>query len=250
MKVLVVNTYHYLRGGDCRLAFDIADLLKEAGNDVYFFSMQGKQNLHCFDERYFVGHIDHREALKKTNLINVVKVLWCSIYSIEAKRNITRLLDDIKPELAHLHSIRHHLTKSILPELKKRNIPVVWTLHDYKEICPNTSFYDGRSICEKCLGEKYLNVILNRCKKGSLGASLITYLEAKVNSNTKYEKCIDLYISPSQFLRNKFIEYGYDQKKIIHIPNFIELEDFKPHYDFEDYLLFIGRLEREKGLLL
>ena len=110
-------------------------------------------------------------------------------------------------------------------------------------------FMMEEAYCEKCFGGKYSNVILNRCKKGSLGASLITYLEAKVNSNDKYEKCVDLYISPSQFLRNKFIEYGYDQKKIIHIPNFIELEDFKPHYDFEDYLLFIGRLEREKGLL-
>ena len=249
MNVLIVNTYHYLRGGDCRLAFDINDLLKQVGHDVHFFSMREEQNFPCPDERYFIRHIDYRAAIRDKNPLKAARVAWRSIYSAEARKNIARLLDDIKPDIAHLHSIRHHLTKSILPELKKRNIPVVWTLHDYKEICPNTSFYDGRNICEKCFGGNYSNVIWNRCKKGSLGASLITYFEAKVNSSDRYEKCVNLYISPSIFLRNKFIEYGYDQKKILHIPNFMELDQFNPYYDFENYLLFIGRLEREKGLV-
>jgi glycosyltransferase involved in cell wall biosynthesis len=227
----------------------MANLLKKAGQEVHFFSMRGDQNFPCHDERYFISHIDYREAVRKMNPLIAVKVVSSSVYSKEAKRNIARLLNDIKPDIAHLHSIRHHLTKSILPELKKRNIPVSWTLHDYKEICPNTSFYDGKNICEKCFEGKYSNVIWNRCKKGSIGASLITYFEAKINSNPKYEKCVDLYISPSKFLRNKFIEYGYDQKRIIHIPNFIKLDEFNPHYHFEEYILFIGRLEREKGLI-
>ena len=249
MKVLIVNTYHYLRGGDCRLALGMAELLEGANHEVHFFSMNEEQNLSCLDESYFVSHIDYRNAIRKKNPIKTAEVALRSIYSTEAKRNIAHMLDDTKPDIAHLHSIRHHLTKSILPELRKRNIPVVWTLHDYKEICPNTSFYDGKNICEKCFGGKYSNVIWNRCKKGSLGASLVTYLEAKVNSSDRYEKCVDFYISPSIFLRNKFIEYGYDQKKIIHMPNFMELDEFKPNYKFENYVLFIGRLEREKGLL-
>ena len=125
------------------------------------------------------------------------------IYSFEAKKNIARLLDRIQPDIAHFHSVRHHLTKSILPELGKRNIPVVWTLHDYKDICPNTSFYDGRNICEKCKGKKYSHVIWNRCKKGSFPASVITYLESKINGSTYFDKYVDLYISPSKFLKNK-----------------------------------------------
>lgn len=249
MKILIVNTYHYLRGGDCRLAFDMAGLLKKAGHEVHFFSMQGEQDLDCSDERYFIRHIDYREALRKKNPVNACWVAWCSLYSIEAKKNISRLLDDIRPDIAHLHSIRHHLTKSILPEFRKRTIPVVWTLHDFKEICPNTSFFNGNAICEKCRGKKYHNIILNKCKKGSLGASLITYLEAKFNSGDRYEKCVDIYISPSHFLRNKFIEYGYDGNKIIHLPNFMDLDDLIPHYSYEDYILYIGRLEKEKGLV-
>ena len=62
------------------------------------------------------------------------------------------------------------------------------------------------------------------------------------------EKYINLYISPSKFLREKFIEYHYHPNKIVHLPNFLELDEFFPKYSFQPYLLFIGRLEREKGV--
>jgi glycosyltransferase involved in cell wall biosynthesis len=226
----------------------LGSLLENDGHEVHFFGMKGNENLPCPDEKYFINKIDYRKAINAKNPINGLRVLWCSIYSFEAKKNISRLLDDIKPDIIHLHSIRHHLTKSILFEFAVRNIPVVWTLHDFKEICPNTSFYDGKTICEKCKGKKYRNIIWNKCKKGSLIASIITYFESKINNRAEYEKYVDLYISPSKFLRNKFIEYGYPPHKIINIPNFIELEEFNPHYEFENYLLFIGRLEKDKGL--
>lgn len=248
MKILIVNTYHYLRGGDCRHAFGLGKLLQQNGHEVHYFAMKGNKNLTCGDDEYFVKEIDYRKALDNRNPLNAFRVILHSIYSIEARRNIARLLDKVKPDIVHLHSIRHHLTKSILPELDKRNVPVVWTLHDYKEICPNTSFYNGRTICESCKAKQYAKLLWNRCKKGSLAASLVTYFEAKINDYLNYEKCVNLYISPSKFLKNKFIEYGYHPQKIIHIPNFIELDDFAPQYNYEDYLLFIGRLEKEKGL--
>ena len=125
---------------------------------------------------------------------------------------------------------------------------MVWTLHDYKEICPNTSFYHGQTICEDCKDKKYINVIWNKCKKGSLPASIMTYLEAKIDDCLGFDRYIDRYISPSRFLRDKFIEYGYESDIVVRVPNFIEVDSFAPHYDHEDYILFIGRLEREKGL--
>jgi glycosyltransferase involved in cell wall biosynthesis len=78
---------------------------------------------------------------------------------------------------------------------------------------------------------------------------LITYLEARINDYLGYEEYVNHYIAPSQFLRYKFIEYGYDPDRITHLPNFIELDDLIPHYHHENYLLYIGRLENGKGLL-
>lgn len=248
MKVLIINTYHYLRGGDCRHALGIADLLRSNKHDIHFFSMHSKENMLCSDDKYFVSEIDFRKAITKKNPFVFFNIVRRSIYSREARKKITNLLDEIKPDIAHLHSIRHHLTKSILPELAKRKIPVVWTLHDYKELCPNTMFYDGNQICEACKERKYFNVITKRCKKGSLPASIITWLESSINDLLNYNKHIDLFISPSQFLRNKFIEYGYQPRKVISLPNFLAIDNFQPNYRHDNYLLYLGRLEKEKGI--
>lgn len=249
MKVLIVNTYHYLRGGDSKYAFELADLLEKEGHEVHFFGMKGEKNLPCLDEQYFVTEIDYREALKRKKVSDAFKVIWRSVYSLEAKHNIFKLLKDIKPDIVHLNAFQPHLTASILPELYKQNIPMVLTIHDYGQLCPNTSFYDGQNICEECKGKNYLNLVRKRCKKGSLAASIVTYLKAKINDYLGYDRFISIRISPSMFLRDKFIEYGYDPGKIVHIPNFIEFDSIIPNYNYEDYVLFIGRLEREKGLL-
>ena len=248
MNVLIVNTYHYLRGGDCRLSIDMGKLLKNNGHEVHYFAMQGKNNIPCPDEHYFISDIDYVVSLHNKSLKNILKVVCCSIFSREAKSNISILIDDIKPDIVHLHSIRHHLTKSILSEISKRNIPTVWTLHDYKELCPNTNFHDGWKICEDCKNGKFLNVIRNRCKKGSFEASIVTYLEAVFNSRPIYESCIDKYISPSRFLRNKFIDAGYDPGKFVCQPNFLHVKNYTPHYEHENYYLYLGRLENIKGV--
>jgi len=248
MKVLIINTYHYLKGGDCRNAFDLSTLLKKNNFKVHFFSMNSGNNLKSVDSKHFVSEIDFGNALKRRNIFNVLNVLWRTIYSFEAKKKISEMLDEIKPDIVHLHSIRHHLTKSVLTEIKKRKIPIVWTLHDYKEICPNTSFYDGRNICEKCKRNKIHSVVLNQCKKGSLLASIATYFEAIVNGRGIYDDYIDTFIAPSKFLKNKFVEFGYDNNKIICLPNPIDTQEINPLFQSNNYFLYLGRLEKEKGL--
>ena len=50
--------------------------------------------------------------------------------------NIEKLIKEEKPEIAHLHNIAHQISPAIINLLKKNNIPIVQTLHDYKLICP------------------------------------------------------------------------------------------------------------------
>jgi glycosyltransferase involved in cell wall biosynthesis len=248
MKILIVNTYHYWRGGDCRHALGIGSILDDMGYDIQFMAMDGKENIQCKSSEFFINEIDYRKAMSFTNPYKIINTVCRSIHSVEARKKIAALIDAYKPDVAHLHSIRHHLTKSILPTLASRDIPIVWTLHDYKELCPNTNLHDGNQICEKCVGRNFINVILNKCKKGSTAASIVTFLEAVINSRSIYERCIDKYISPSQFLRDKFVGAGYDPNKFVHFPNFLEVDNFTPHFEYGNYLLFLGRLEDIKGV--
>ena len=44
MKILMVNKFHYLKGGSEKYYFDLASLLKDNGHEVAFFSMKDEKN--------------------------------------------------------------------------------------------------------------------------------------------------------------------------------------------------------------
>jgi glycosyltransferase involved in cell wall biosynthesis len=141
------------------------------------------------------------------------------------------------------------LSPSVLYSAKENGLPVVWTVHDYEPLCPNTLFLNRNGVCEDCKGDKYYKVISNRCKKESLSASIMAAIIFYAHRTASIYKMIDYFITPSEFLKNKLIDYGFDSKKIVHIPNFIDIEKIRANYTHSDYFLYLGRLSREKGIL-
>jgi glycosyltransferase involved in cell wall biosynthesis len=59
----------------------------------------------------------------------------------------------------------------------------------------------------------------------------------------------DLFITPSNFMRNKLIEFGMSPQKLVHIPNFVEPEKFQVSDESEEYFVYVGRLVPIKGLI-
>src|SRR5208282_4087193 len=63
-----------------------------------------------------------------------------------------------------------------------------------------------------------------------------------------YERCVDLFLAPSEFVRSKLIGSGFPAERIEVLPHFQALprdEDLSPD---EGYLLYFGRLSPEKGV--
>jgi len=54
MKILIVQTYYYRRGGDATYGFSLADLLRQLGHEFFFFSMHHPLNFSCKREFYLV----------------------------------------------------------------------------------------------------------------------------------------------------------------------------------------------------
>jgi len=248
MKILQVNKFFYRRGGADHHFFDLCDLLKKKGNEVVEFSMRDKRNDPSIYENFFVSHAEFGK-LNVRSLVNSFRM----IYSFEAKRKISALIKKEKPDIAHLHLFYHHLSPSILVALKKAGIPIVMTLHDWKAICPNYSLFTEGAPCERCKGGKYIECAKHRCVHNSLAQSAWASLEAYIHHAKKYyENYIDLYIAPSRFVKDKFIEFGWSEKKIKVLPHFLP-SDFK--IIDESYpapnkpcFAYIGRLSKEKGI--
>jgi len=250
LRILIVNTFHFYGGGDSTYAFKLAELLRSQGHKVAFFAMQDERNLPDQNSDLFVSNIDFRDLHKRHRVTNGVRVLTRVVYSREARNKFIQILNRFSPNVVHLQTIMGHITPSIIMETRKRKIPVVWTLHDFKLICPNTHFLIDTTgeICEACEGGRYYQAILKRCKKGSLLASSMASLEAYSHRLMKVREQIDAYTTPSKFLRTKLIANGFIPAKVHHLPHFLPENFFQVKSKNGYYILYLGRLTSIKGI--
>ena len=250
MRVLLCSNFYYRRGGDCTYLLALQGLLERHGHETAVFSMRHPQNLPCPQERYFVDFLDYEELNRNKNLLNAAKVLGRSIWSLQARRNAARLIADWKPDMAHFQNIHAYLTPSILAPLKKAGIPVVWTLHDFKWLCPESHFLSNGRVCEECRGGRFWRCAKNRCKKGSRAASAMAALEAYVHCALRIPGQVDRFIAPSEFMRRKFLEFGWPADRFAALPNFLpEWPALSPGSAGEgEYGLYLGTLLPFKGV--
>ena len=249
MKVLMCNSFYYLRAGAERCFLDLSALLEAHGHEVIPFSMHHEQNLPSPYSDYFISYVDYPSLLAQRNgLTTQFKVLERVLFSRESYANISRLIEDTQPDIAHIHGIGSETSPSILPAIKRAGVPIVQTLHDYRLLCPQISFVSHGEVCERCKIHRYYNVVRHRCKRDSTAASLMAGLEITVHKAMGiYERNVDVFIAPSQFLKDKFLEYGF-KSPIVHLPNFVNIEQFQPNYEPENYFVHYGRLVDYKGV--
>lgn len=238
MKILLANKFYYRRGGDCIYTLNLEQLLKEKGHEVAIFSMDYPNNLDSKWKAYFPKNMSKLMAFTRP------------FGSNEVKRKFNALLNDFKPDIVHLNNIHTHLSPIIAELAHKKGIKVIWTLHDYKLLCPR---YDclkgGEEVCEICFNGNKLPCKTNKCMKGSKLASLIGYKEAITWNKERLEACTDLFICPSSFMAKKMAQGGFKPNKLIPLCNFIDIVKCqKENYKKEDYYCFIGRLSHEKGV--
>ena len=243
MKILLVNKFHWPKGGSEKYYFELGELLKTHGHEVAYFSMEDGKNIKTGGKEYFVKASD-------MNSKNVTKALSV-IYSKANKKKMEEALDDFQPDVVHLNNFQRQLSASIIEPCVKRGIPVVFTAHDVQAICPAITMMDpNRNPCELCIKGKYMNCFKKKCIKGSTLKSLLGTIEGKYYRNHKiYTDKISYIVTPSEFYRTKFIEDGVNKDKVKALHNSIEMNDYDIKTQDDGYALYFGRLSREKGIL-
>lgn len=242
MKILMVNKFHYLKGGSEKYYFDLAKLLEENGHEVAFFSMKNDKNIKTNNKEYFVEEID----LNSNNKLKALEV----IYSNKNKKKMEEALDDFKPDIVHLNNFQRQLSASIIKPIKKRKIPIVFTAHDIEAVCPNKTMLDSNNkICEKCLGGNYYHCIKKKCIKESKLKSILGAIETWYYRLAGiYTRKIDCIITPSEFYKNKLVQDGIKEDKIQAIHNFIDTKEYDLDLQDEGYGFYFGRISEEKGI--
>ena len=146
-RLLSINTYHYRRGGSDVVYLDHARLMEEMGWSNAFFAMHHPDNLPTPWSRHFIDELEFGYSYTPwQKLVMASKVIW----SFEAQRKLRALIDEYRPDIAHLHCIYHHHSPSILHTLSEAGVPAVLTAHDLKIACPAYKMLNRTGVCERC----------------------------------------------------------------------------------------------------
>jgi glycosyltransferase involved in cell wall biosynthesis len=241
---LYCNKYNYPFSGTEVYLFELMDLMRRQGHDVALFSMADRRGDPTPYDRHFVPHIDFKAD---AGLWPKAQLAAHAIYSTEARRKMRKMIEDFRPDVAHVRNIYHHLSPSILWELKARNVPVLYHLNDFKLLCPSYNLVAHGEACEACKGGAFWHALPRNCYPG-VGARSTLVTEAYVHHWLgTYRKCVDLFLAPSQFVRDKFVEHGWDRGKFKCLSHFQS-----PHpvtrAPNDGPILYFGRLSEEKGV--
>jgi len=244
MRILLINKFLFIKGGAEKHFFQLKQLLEEHGHEVAVFGMADERNLPVKNPTALVSHVDFEHVrFDWQGLRTAARTL----YSFEARRKLRALIREFKPDVAHVHNIYHQISPSILTELKRAHVPVVYTLHDFHLLSPNHNLFANGNV-DECIKPNHIwRVVRHRCVKHSLAASLLAATAMAFHRALKiFENNVDVFIAPSTFLATMLGAWGFRAKRLEVIPNFAD--SLPARAGAGDFMLYIGRLAVEKGV--
>ena len=248
-RVLLVNKFYYPRGGDCIVVLNTLALLRENGVEAEVFAMEYPENLEALYQDKFAPEVTFGGGVG-----NRIGALKRTLGMGDVRQRFEAVLDEFKPDVVHLHNIHSYLSPVVGELAHKRGIRVVWTMHDYKLLCPRYDCLQDGKPCELCFQGIKRNVLTHKCMKGSLAASAVAWLEAVKWNRRRLEKDTDVFVCPSEFMAGKMRQGGFDTAKIKVLNNFLDPVKLKQYEGIAadsqrgDYYCYVGRLSHEKGV--
>jgi len=228
VRILIVHNRYQQPGGEDCVVKSEADLLRGHLHHVAYYEA---------DNHGIEGPLD--------NIKTAVRCAW----SPQAQRSFCRTLDDVNPDVVHVHNFFPLISPAVHHAAHRRGIPVIQTLHNYRLLCPAATMLRNGSICEACTREWYpLSAVRHACYHQSHAATIaVANMVVLHRAIGTWTKTVNAFIALSEFARRKFVSSGFPEDRIFVKPNFLA-DDPGIGQGTGDYVLFVGRLSDEKGI--
>jgi len=247
MKILFCNKYNFPFSGTEVYLFELMELLRSRGHEVALFSMADSRGEATAYDQNFVPHIDFKDAA--AGWLSRAKLGAHAVYSSGARLQLRKMLQVFRPDVAHVRNIYHHLSPSILWELKEQRIPTIYHLNDFKLICPVYNMVTNGHACEQSCTGKYWKMLSKGCYEGPVSSAVLLMTEAYVHHWIgTYGKCVNHFLTPSHFAKDQLMRNGFSAAKISVLPHFQNLPQAVPPLSADAPILYFGRLSPEKGV--
>ena len=228
MKIILVHNLYRQAGGEDVVFRSEKRLLERAGHTV-------------------VPFIRSNAELNDRTLVDRIYIASRMIWSRETRGSFAALLDAERPDLVHVHNTFMAISPSIYSACSERSIPVVQTLHNFRLLCPASSFFRSGVVCEECVDQNLLHSIIHGCYRNSSGATGAVALMLTVHRALgTWNRSVTRYIALTNFAREKFVRAGFPADKFVVKPNFADPDPGEKR-GVGEYALFIGRIDETKG---
>jgi glycosyltransferase involved in cell wall biosynthesis len=228
MRIVLVHNTYRLAGGEEVVFESEKRLLEGAGHTV-------------------IPYVRSNMELNDTSLVDRIGIASRMIWSQEARHSFAALLDTECPDVIHIHNTFMVISPSIYSACSERGIPVVQTLHNFRLLCPATSFSRDGKICEECVDKSLFRSILYGCYRNSRMASgAVALTLAAHRALGTWQESVTRYIALTAFAKEKFVSAGFPSGKFVIKPNFAD-PDPGERVGAGEYALFVGRIDKTKG---
>lgn len=253
MRILLAHKYMFRGGGTSTYVFGLADELERRGHEWVPFTVAYDQTAVDTYTEYFVSpplgpDQSHYKDMELSPLA-MIKLLARAAYSFETRRKAGGLIDAAHPDIAYIQNIYNYMSPSVLDACASRDLPIVMRVPDYNMMCAELHFLRHGEVCTECLRGGYWRALQHRCLKGSLAATAARVASMYVHRWLGVYDTVDLFITPSSFMREKLIAAGYDAERIVHLRSFYprQVEQDATRVE-DDYILYFGRVAPEKAV--
>ena len=125
MRILYCNKYDYPFSGTEAYLFDLIHQMDRRGHETALFSMDHGSSSAFAGRAYRLAHCNFKDP--GAGFFSKLRLAAHALYSTSAQRAMRKCIADFSPDLAHIRGIYHHLSPSILWELKRRHVPCFTT---------------------------------------------------------------------------------------------------------------------------
>ncbi|MEV4345407.1 glycosyltransferase family 4 protein [Actinoplanes sp. NPDC049596] len=167
------------------------------------------------------------------------------IYGRAAQRDLARLLEAERPDVLHLHNPYPLLSPWVVRTAHQHGVPVVQTVHNYRQVCSSGLYFRDGHNCQDCRGKFFgWPAVQHKCYRGSAAQSALMATTLAVHRPTW--RSVDRYIALTDRIAAHLRDYGIADDRIVIKPN--GLPDPGEPEPLGEGFLYGARLSPEKGL--
>ena len=229
-KILMIHNFYQIGGGEHTVFENEVKMLRENGHEVLTYTRSN----------------DELKSSKLKLLLSPLSTIWSFKSYVEVKK----LIKQNQIDVVHCHNTFPLISPSVYYAARSLKVPVIQTIHNFRFLCPNGTFYREGHICEDCKKhQSFKPAWKHGCYRNSRLQTAVVIAMLKLHRWIGTYRKIS-YIFLTEFNKSKFDQLmDVNGSNIFIKPNFVEeAESSNSTKEIYNTFVFAGRLEENKGI--